>query len=149
MTTPAKRGKTVSEAEFRRMWLDLSISQNAIGRRLGISGEAVRFRAASRSLPSRGKDRPFARRFDHGRIVRLYRAGLSMDVIGRMLGCTRSVVRHALDNAGVPRRSRHDPAALTVAEFTQASLAASARAEQEALWAADMVDGHRPPKRAA
>lgn len=144
----AKRGKRVSEAEFRRMWGDLSISQNEIGRRLGISGEAVRFRAAARELPPRPPARPFARRHDHARIVRLYRSGLAMHVIAQQLGCTRSVVRLALDNAGVKRRGRHDPAGVTNAEFMRLAMATSARETRAAMWDAEMVDGD-PRRRAA
>lgn len=137
---PRKNGRIVSDAEFRRMWMDLSLSQNEIGRRLGISGEAVRFRAASRKFPPRPKSRPFARRFDHDRIVRLYQAGLAMHVIAEVQGCTASVVRHALDSAGIKRRSRHDPGGITAAEFMRRALAARASKEQAALAKADMVD---------
>lgn len=143
-----KRGKTVSEAEFRRMWADTSISQAEIGRRLGISGEAVRYRAASRNLPPRSPARPFARKFDHARIVRMYRAGLAMHVIAGVLGCTTSVVRLALDNAGVKRRSRHDPAGVTAAEYMQRALAASAKETRAAMWDAEMNDGDRRKKAA-
>lgn len=138
-----KRGKRISEAEFRRLWADMTISQSGIGRLLGISGEAVRFRAASRDLPPRPSARAFARRFDHAKIVRLYRAGLAIHVIAGMEGCSASVVHHALRSAGVSKRGRHDPGAISLARMMRGAMAATAREEQAALWNAEMVDNRQ------
>lgn len=49
----AHRGKTMSRAEFARLWNDHSITVAEIGARLGISSQAVRFRALARDLPDR------------------------------------------------------------------------------------------------
>lgn len=49
----AHRGKTVSRAEFARLWNDHSLTCSEIGSRLGISAQAVRFRALARNLPER------------------------------------------------------------------------------------------------
>ncbi len=134
-------GKAISEAEFRRMWMDESLSQNEIGRRLGVTGSAVRFRAKIRGLPDRASARMFARKFDHDRAVRLYRAGLALHVVAGMLGCTSSVVRHALGKAGVVIRGRHDPRAVTAAEFATMAMQASAKETAEAMRLSEMVDG--------
>lgn len=49
----SNRGKAISEAEFRRMWQDASLSITDIGRHLGIGCNAVRSRAAVRGLGER------------------------------------------------------------------------------------------------
>lgn len=138
-------GKRVSEAEFRRMWADQTLSQAEIGRRLGISGSAVRSRAATRGLPPRPDDRHFARQFDHERIVRLYLAGFSAESVSARIGCSLSVVRHAVIRAGHKMRSRNMAGRPKVDDILRAAMAASAREEQAALRLAEMVDGVRDP----
>ena len=101
-----KRGPVVSEAEFRRLWADLTISVEEIGRRLGISGNAVRQRADVRGFAPRPRGRPFARRCDHDQIVELYLSGLSMPKIAVRLGVTGNNVLMALRRAGIPSRDR-------------------------------------------
>ena len=142
----ANRGKRISEAEFRRMWEDMSISQSEIGRRLGISANAVKMRAKTRKLPDRPKGRPFARKMDHGRFVALYRAGLSMHAIARAEGCAEHTVFMALQRAEVESRHRNDPK--TTNCLVKAVMAASARETQAALLDSEMVDGD-PRRRAA
>lgn len=142
----ANRGKRISEAEFRRMWEDMSISQSEIGRRLGISGNAVKMRAKVRGLPDRPKGRPFARKMDHGRLAALYRAGLSMHAIACAEGCAEHTVFKALQRAGVESRHRKDP--MTTGCLVKAAMAASARETQAAMWDSEMVDGD-PRRRAA
>lgn len=140
----AKRGPKLSEAEFRRLWADLSVSVAEIGRRLGISGNAVKQRAKVRNLPDRPKGRPFARVHDHDRIVALYRSGLSMIAVARVMGCTLHNVLMALRRAGVPSRDRKDPK--TTGSLMCAALAIRAAEEQRALHLAGMVDGPRDPR---
>lgn len=144
----AKRGKRVSEAEFRRLWEDMSISQAEIGRRLGISGEAVRYRAKTRKLQPRPKGYPFARKVNEARAVRLYLTGYSEGAVAVIMGHPRPTIQAALNRAGVVRRSRNDPTSISADKALRIAMAASARAEQAALWNAEMVDGD-PRRRAA
>ena len=148
----ANRGKRVSEAEFRRMWEDMSISQNEIGRRLGISGEAVRFRAKRRGFEprptSRPTSRPFSRKVNEALAVRLYLTGYSEGAVAVIMGHPRPTIQAALNRAGVVRRSRNDPTSISADKALRIAMAASARAEQAALWNAEMVDGD-PRRRAA
>lgn len=141
------RGKIVSEAAFRRMWEDLTISQVEIGRQLGISPAGVRGRAASRGLPPRDPARPWRRKLDHARIIRLYQSGLSTVSIAKMLGCDAGTVRAALVRAEVPLRPRHRnaPGAVTAEAWVAKVLAASARETEAALCLAEMKDGYRNP----
>jgi len=143
----AHRGKRVSEAEFRRLWGDMSISVTEIGRRLGISGNAVKMRAKCRELPDRPRGRPFARKHDHTRLISLYRAGLSMHAIARAEGCAEHTVFKALQRAGERSRHRKDP--MTTNSPALALLAASARETEAAMWDSDMADGDPRRRRAA
>lgn len=146
---PRNTGRTVSEAEFRRMWEDLSISQAEIGRRLGISGNAVKTRARIRQLPDRPKGRAFARRYSHERMIRMYHVGLSMAAIAAALGCREHTVLRALRRAGVVPRDRNDPASISARAAALRLMAASARETAEALRTANMVDYHAGNKRRA
>lgn len=141
---PRNTGRKVSEAEFRRMWADMSVSVEEIGRRLGISGNAVKMRAKRRDLPDRPRGRPFARRHDHDRMVRLYRAGLSMAAVAQAVGCREHTVLQALRRAGEPSRDRHDP--ITTGSLLQAVMAAVARETKAAMRRASMVDAYRDPR---
>jgi DNA-binding CsgD family transcriptional regulator len=132
-------GKQLSEAAFRRLWGDLTISVEEIGRRLGISGNAVKMRAKSRKLPPRPKCRPFARRYNHSRMACLYGMGLSMAAVAELCGCAEHTVFKALQRAGVRSRDREDPA--TTNNLAVAVLAASARETRAAMKLAEMVDG--------
>ena len=146
---PRNTGRIVSDAEFRRMWEDMSISQNEIGRRLGISSEAVRFRAASRKLPPRPRARPFARTVDYQRVVRLYKAGLSQSAVAAVVGVPITSIKAALVEAGVEIRGRHPGASLSVKDAMARVMAMEARETAEALRLSDMVDYHMGNKRRA
>ena len=135
-----KRGKRVSEAEFRRLWADLTISVTEIGRRLGISCNAAKQRAAKRGLPQRTNGRPWRRTYDHGKMIRLYSAGLSMLKIAQVFGCSYMTVRQALHRSGVEVRDRHAPRRVR-GGVTELLMASSAREELAALRNAEMVDG--------
>lgn len=53
MSVRAHRGKTISRAEFAQLWNDHSVTVAKIGAHLGISPQAVCFRALARHLPDR------------------------------------------------------------------------------------------------
>lgn len=141
---PAPRGPAMTEADFRRMWNDWSIPITEMGRRLGISASAVRYRAISRGLPPRGRDRPWQRTLDRERIVQLYKAGLSMRAVGKVCGTSRGGVASVLRSEGVQRRPRAVQAPVTLNDLPRLVLAAAARKEQAALWLSEMVDGQPP-----
>ena len=142
-----KRGKRVSEAEFRRLWADLTISVTEIGRRLGISCNAVRSRAEIRKLPPRPNGRPWRRTYDHAKMISLYNAGLSMPAIAEACGCSYMTVRQALHRGGAEIRDRKDPR--TTNCLAKIILAARAREEEAALINAEMVDNHQAMRRRA
>jgi lambda repressor-like predicted transcriptional regulator len=142
------RGKQVTVAEFRRMWLDLSISQGEIGKRLGITGQAALCRALSRGLAPRPSKRPWTRKIDHIRIARLYTSGLSIAAIAKVTGHSRNAIQNALQMQGVAMRPVGKPAPVQVNRLLAEAMAASARETRAAMRDAEMVDGD-PRRRAA
>ena len=137
---PRNTGRAVSEAEFRRLWADTSISVEGIGRQLGISGNAVKQRAKVRGLPDRPRGRKFARVYCHDRMVKMYRAGLSMGAVAAFVGCKENTVFRALRRAVVTLRDRKDPTSISARAAAQRLMAASARETADALRRAKMVD---------
>ena len=114
-------GKQVSNAEFRRMWLDPSLSQKDIGRKLGISYQAVRFRAIARGLPPARVVKPWKRSITPDRedeFRRLWLAGVRTADIQAHFGLS-----YAADPArsarlmGLPPRGRAWRATCTLAGY--------------------------------
>ena len=142
MTTkgkPRPTGKTVTEAAFRRMWNDPSLSVAEIGERLGICQQAVTQRAKVRGLPAR-KKRGGQPVVDEARFRKLYAAGVAMTEIARLMGFDRKTAHNTVVRLKLPRRGSGKPKQwLTLADYRAAQLreamAASARAEQAAALA--------------
>lgn len=140
---PRNTGKTISEADFRRLWTDLSISATEIGRRLGISQQAVTYRAQSRGLPARPKRgaKPVC---DADHLGMLYAAGLSMLDMAEVMGCDRKTVHNYCVRLGLPRRGSGHRPKITLADYRalqlRAALAASASETAAAMRDAEMVD---------
>lgn len=149
-------GKTISEAEFRRLWSDLSITVDDIGKRLGISQQAVTHRARTRGLPKRPK-RGAKPACDPDHLRRLYDAGVTMDDIAVALGCDRKTVHNYVVRLGLQRRgsgSRRNavsPVDFRAEQLRQAMAADAAKCLVQ-FEAAEMVDRFQPgrwPGRAA
>lgn len=144
---PRNTGKRISEAEFRRMWEDLSISATEIGRRLGITQQAVTHRAQKRGLPRRPK-RGGKPACDPRDVQRMYLAGVRLQDIAEALSCDRKTVSNYVTRLGLTKRGggRHN-VALSLDDFRALQLrdrmAETARREQAALCLAEMVDGRR------
>ncbi len=138
----ATRGKQLTVAEFRRLWMDTSISVVEIGRRLGISDRAVHDRAKARGLPKRPRKQPFKMLHDHGKLVALYRSGLSLNAVAMVAKCSRNTVQRAVRDAGVEVRPRQKSVEQDkIAAFL---LGMKAAEEQAALRMAEMTDGFQP-----
>lgn len=102
------RGKTISEAKFRRMWGDASLSITEIGRRLGIGCNAVRSRAATRGLGERPIKHPrmSTKKIDDEAMRKLWVAGTPIDEICAKLGVGNASVRLAVQRLGLAARPR-------------------------------------------
>ena len=100
------RGKTISEAEFRRMWQDASLSITDIGRHLGIGCNAVRSRAAVRGLGERPIKHPrmTTKKIDDDAMRRLWAKGVPIEEICAALGVSKAPVRLAVKRLGLPAR---------------------------------------------
>ncbi|PWE48461.1 hypothetical protein DEM26_18100 [Thioclava sp. NG1] len=136
----ANRGITVSEAEFRRLWADRSLTRDQIGQRLGgISGEAVRNRAMARGLPFRGKcKRHIAAVQDEAEFERMWLANVSSSVLAEHYRCSRAAIRKTAKRLGLPSRKSW-PRQISMAKFREIDavramheIAAKNRAEWEA-----------------
>ncbi len=145
MTTkgkPRPTGKAVTVAEFRRMWMDETITATEIGRRLGISVQAVRTRARVRGLPPRKGGAGRSRKLEPVLFRKLWDANVSPTEIGRIFGCCPQTVTKRSREWGFPPRDCHRWNVVSVAAVM---LAASARETEAALRLSEMVDGFRDP----
>lgn len=132
---PANRGKTISDAEFRRLWLDRRISCEEIGQRLGIGQSAVYYRAKARGLPDRKRAIPNPR-IDHAALREMWSAGVLRADIAAYFGLCERMVTYYVSRNGLPAR-RGGHSSITLAEHRSRVLAERmvqvARAEQAAV----------------
>lgn len=147
-----KRGKIVSEAEFRAMWLDKTLTTTDIGKILGISQAAASQRGRTRGLPDRRKG-PEPKICDDARFSYLWNAGVCVAEIAKTLGVCGRTVRTKARKLGLERRRGGKHSTTSLSDIAAIHLAArmkeSARIEQAALANAEMLDGIRPGRKAA
>lgn len=143
----ANRGKRISEAEFRRMWDDLTLSERQIGVMLGITQTSVSSRAMTRGFPPRPArgGRPVC---DPDALRRLWLAHVPIPDIAAALGCNEKTVRNTRKRLGLPERGPGQWARAVALDDYRAlqlriAMAASARETQAAMWDSEMVDGDR------
>lgn len=102
---PAHRGKRVSEAEFRRMWLS-DMPTGEIADRLGVQPQTVRQRARTRGLPPRGNAKPYAAKVDHDRLREMWKTDMTREQMAQEFGCNVSAIKRARDALALPERPR-------------------------------------------
>lgn len=148
MSGPRNTGRVVSEAQFRRWWLDTSITVAQIGERLGIGQQAVTHRAQIRKLPPRPKSgaKPAC---DEAKFRRLYAAGISHVEMAEFFDCDIKTVLNTRKRLGISNRPRGKRCKVKLADILRECLAAAAREEQAALRLAEMVDAPSKVWRAA
>lgn len=139
----ARRGRQVSPSEFRRLWFDPSLSQTQIGEMLGISYQAVRFRAIARGLPSARTVKPWVRSVtpqQEAEFRRMWLAGVRSEDIRQHFG-----MRYSSDPArsarlmGLPKRGRAWRATCTIEGFLAGrSDVGRDEAEVRRLWEAGL-----------
>lgn len=153
----ARRGKRISEAEFRRLWEDRTLTVEQIGKMLDISARAVWSRAMVRGLAPRGLDKPTMQSFTGRRIEAfraLWAAGVKQQDIADAFGVSFQTIRRTAARLGLaPRGRARCKQAITLDEWKQIAmrdaLARSARIEQDAIILSEMADylpggGRRP-----
>lgn len=146
------RGKTVTFAQFERMWHDTSLTQADIAAALGICVRAVWQRARHRGMPPRTGITNAVCTLDDAAEA-MWRAGVDAGDIARSYGLTVSAVHKHMRTAGVQRGrpvTRWQPA-ISLADYRAAQLgeamAREAAATRAAMMDAEMVD--RIARRAA
>lgn len=143
MTSARNRGKAMSRAELARLWADRRISREEIGRRLGITAQAVSWRARTLGLPPRPEGS--APRFDHHDplFFEMWHANVRPAEMGRHFGVGLSAILANARRLGLSREChRHNSIDLAAFREMQLSraLAAQAAEERAALRLAEMVD---------
>lgn len=138
-----KRGKPISNAEFRRLWLDMSITTAQIGEQLGISQQAGCARASTRGLPKRRKGP--APTVSEDEVFRaMWISGVSNLEMAKRLGISERTVRNHVSRLGLDRRCGGTNHGITAEEFAQAQMIARMRDDAalvKAQWKlAEMVD---------
>ncbi len=137
----AHRGKRISEAEFRRLWFDRSLTAAQIGKMLGITQSAVAYRAKARGLPPRGNSKERIHAFQGKRIDALralWAAGVRRRDIADAFGVHENTVGEAVVRLGLPPRGKASShKAITLAEYNSTillpqAMKARARAERKA-----------------
>lgn len=119
----AHRGLKTSHAEFLRLWNDMSLTTEEIGRRLGIHQTNVCVRARSRGLPPRGQG--VKRRVKDDALFReMWAAGVLIEDIARHFGVAKMTVRRTRWRLGLPQRQRGNTGtAITIEQFHHDRLA--------------------------
>lgn len=133
----AKRGKPISEAAFRRLWLDPKVPASLIANQLGITIQAVRFRAVSRGLPNRKGGGGLNRKIDPALFREMWDANVGQAAIAAYFGCHIDCVAKRSREWGFPKRHCNRWNAISIAGFL---LARSASETAAALRMAEMVD---------
>lgn len=144
MTSPSKRGKQVSASEFRRLWMDKSMTLAQIGASLGVSGAAVTCRAARRDLPPRQMG-PLPLLHDEALFAEMWAEGVKVNEMAAHFGVNEKTVRNHVDRLNLRRRGKSGTRArLTISDFQQIRLrngmAAAASIEQAQFINAEMAD---------
>ena len=118
---PAHRGKRMSEAEFRRLWLDRGVSRAEIAAKLGITPDSVRFRARARGLGA--KPRPMKLIWTD-ELAEMWRAGVCGRDIADRHGVAYSTMSRRAAAAGMPPRCTGYRPKLSLAEWREQQFAA-------------------------
>lgn len=138
-----KRGKRISEAEFRRLWNNENLTQTAIGEMLGISDDAVYQRAKCRKFPKRSWKRK-SKVGDHGLFREMWAAQVMTIEIANHFGVCGGYVARLAAKLGLSRRGRGWRSSHTAIDFFQDRMAKqmveSAARAQRAIIDNDMAD---------
>lgn len=136
------RGKTVTDAEFRRLWMDKRLSTADIGALLGISATAVGIRAKARRLPPRVKG-SHPQRIDRDLMVAMWRDNVGLAELAGHFGRSVDAIVKWFRARGMTRTC-HRGNLLTVAQWQELQvarrMAEAARVTQAAMREAQMVD---------
>lgn len=135
---PAHRGRSISHAEFTRMWCDPSVRARDIAEYLGVTVQAVHHRAMARNLQPRPGGGGMNRKVEPTLFREMWMANVSATDIAIYFGLSHpNAVSKRAREWGFPKRKCTRWNMVPMMAFM---LAKSARAEQAAFIAADMAD---------
>lgn len=145
MSGRACHGRKVSLAQFRDMLA--TMRQGDVARELGISQQAVHYRAKARGLLT-GKMGPAPTIADDDEFASMWNAGLRTDEVARHFGVSERTVRNHVQRLNLPRRMGRITPKITMTEYRQVqiqvqiakAMAASAAETARAMKAAQEVD---------
>lgn len=142
------RGRRTSHAEFSRLWADVSLSIRDIGNLIGVSQQAVAYRANTRGLPPRGQACTIHRfkKISGPEFDAMWRAGVGRRAMAAHFGCCGKSVGNEAIRRGLPERHINWRSAITVAQFRVMQAAAVTEVE---MLRAEMVDHRHGGRRAA
>lgn len=146
------RGKSVSQAEFKRLWEDETLTIAEIGLILNVQSTSVSLRAKKRGLPKRMGGRKY-KQIDTARLAAMWEARVDRGEIAAFFGLSESQLHRLARRDGL--KPGYLRPLLTIAEFEAQQLVEKMRADAAAIrtqWArADMVDyePHSSGRRAA
>lgn len=119
----AHRGIKTSHAEFLRLWNDMTLTTEEIGRRLGIHQTNVCVRAKSRGLPPRGQGVKHRIR-DTDLFREMWEAGVMVDDMAAHFKVFTSTIGRTRRRLGLQGRKRGgNPVSLTLEQFLHDRLA--------------------------
>lgn len=139
------RGRTVTAAEFRRMWFDVTMTQEDIAAALDIGLRSVWQRARHRGMPPRTGITNAVCTLDAAAEA-MWRARVSVEDIAAAYGLTVSAVHKHMRAGGIQRSrpvTRWRPA-ISIDDYRAAQLAEAmardAAVTRQALFDSEMVD---------
>lgn len=120
----AHRGKVVSEAEFRRMWNDPTLTAMQIGAILGVTPQAVFLRGKKRGLSSR-KAMICATKcvLPVKEFTDMWIAGVQTRDIIAHFGCSHLTPKNTAKRLGLPLRGRGWQSGVRLADYLEQRMA--------------------------
>jgi hypothetical protein len=128
----AHRGNLVSEARFRALWNDHSITAADIGRMLDISAQAVKCRAATRGLPHRPGGAGRNRKIEPVLFRAMWDANVSPREIAAHFGVHPQCVSQRARAWRFPKRKCYKHSVVPIVAFFMARVAKSEQAAARA-----------------
>lgn len=143
----SKRGKLISDAEFRRWWADETMCIGDMAARLGVSLHAVSCRAKARGLPARPRTRQL-KISDTAEFTAMWNAGVQTRDIMEHFGCSHLTPRNTAARLGLKPRGWGWYSPVRLADYLRdkeaaamaAAMAASAAETRAVMKLCEMTD---------
>jgi hypothetical protein len=138
----------ISRAAFAAMWDDPTVTTDEIAARFGLHRSSVTPYGRRLGLPKRKPGRKVILS-DPKLFQEMWVAGVSSPDIAAHFGISKNYPVGIAQQMGLPKRKQGGHYAITIADFQaiklREAMAASARAEQNAMAEAGMLHGYRDP----